>query len=138
MDKRIDPTLGKTIYETAAAYMATLATIGLCVMFLAGLAPTRVTPVVAMTTVAVAVVIAFLYGKEYRKRVDEFLERADFMMLIEICAKAWPFWMSMMYLTAIGVGLGSMTEYDFWNQLMTWSGIAGLALQYSGGRLFGT
>lgn len=130
MDKRIDPTLGKSIYQTANAYMATLAVIGSFTMTLAGIAKPFISPTVALAAVAVVAVLAFLRGGEYRGRVDEFLERAHFMMLVKICAKAWPFWLSTMFLIGVGVGAISMLQYDTWKDFMSVGGLVGLGAQY--------
>ncbi|WP_095064587.1 hypothetical protein [Pseudomonas sp. Irchel s3f19] len=135
MDKRIDPTLGKSIYQTANAYMATLAVIGSFTMTLAGIAKPFISPTVALAVVAVVAVLAFLRGGEYRGRVDEFLERANFMMLMKICAKAWPFWLSTMFLTGVGVGAISMLQYDTWKDFMSVGGVVGLGAQYLVGQL---
>ncbi|WP_248730346.1 hypothetical protein [Pseudomonas sp. MWU13-2517] len=130
MDKRIDPTLGKSIYETATAYMATLAVIGSFTMTFAGIAKAVISPAVALTIVAVVVALAFLRGAEYRRRVDEFLKRADLMTLIEICAKAWPFWLSTMFLIGVGLGIISMMQYDTWKHVMSVGGLVVLGGQY--------
>ncbi len=136
MDKRIDPNLDKTVYQTAIGYMGTLCGIGYCLMALAGGLSDRITSELAMLVAAVAFVVAFYCGKKYRQRVDEFLERASFITLMRICAKAWPFWLSMMFLTAVGVGLVSATQFDLWNQFMSLGGIAGLALRLITAQLF--
>lgn len=136
MDKRIDPTLGKSIYQTANAYMATLAVIGSFTMTLAGTAKSFISPSVALTIVAVVVALAFLRAGEYRRRVDEFLERADFMMLVETCAKAWPFWLSTMFLVGVGLGIISMMQYDTWKHFMSVGGLWGLGAQYLAGQVF--
>lgn len=135
MDKRIDPTLGKSIYQTANGYMATLAVIGSFTMTLAGTAKSYISPAVALTIVAVVVAVAFLRGSEYRRRVDEFLERADFMMLVEICAKAWPFWLSTMFLIGVGFGVISMLQYDTWKPFMSVGGLVGLGARYMAGQV---
>jgi hypothetical protein len=126
---RIDPNLDKSVYEVSIGYMGTLSYIGYVLMSITGGMYERVTPLVASSIASVAVVVAFLLGNKYRQRVDEFLDRASFVMLIKICAKAWPFWLSMMFLNAVAVGLVSATQFDLWNQFMSLGGVAGLLVR---------
>lgn len=131
MAYHFDPVLDKTVYQTATSYMRTLAGIGYALMSVTGGISSRMSidPQLATGIAGVAFAVAFLFGKKYRQRVDEFLERASRASLMKICSKAWPFWLSMMFFTAVGLGLVQSSQFDLWNQFMSVGGVVGLAVR---------
>lgn len=92
-------------------------------------------PQLATGMAGVAFAVAFLFGKKYRQRVEEFLGRASRVSLMKICSKAWPFWLSMMFLSAVGLGLIQSSQFDLWNQFMSVGGVIGLAASLLASRL---
>lgn len=131
MAYHFDPILDKTVYQIAISYMRTLAGIGYVLMSVTGGISSRMPmdPQLATGMAGVAFAVAFLFGKKYRQRVEEFLGRASRVSLMKICSKAWPFWLSMMFFTAVGLGLVQSSQFDLWNQFMSVGGVIGLTVR---------
>lgn len=128
MTYHFDPVLDKTVYQTATSYMRTLAGIGYALMSVTGGISSRMSidPQLATGIAGVAFAVAFLFGNKYRQCVEEFLGRASCVSLMKICSKAWPFWLSMMFFTAVGLDLVQSSQFDLWNQFMSVGGVIGL------------
>ncbi|MBE7375068.1 hypothetical protein [Pseudomonas lopnurensis] len=127
-----DPEIHWNGYDVAIAYMRSLAVLGGVLMGAIGIAIKYypLSPLVAMGFATLAFGVGFFLGKAYRQYVDELLERASFWRLFKICTRAWPFWISMLFLTGIGVGQFQAEQFEYWNKVISVSGALGLVVEF--------